>query len=58
MILLPSDDVDNLEKMKPLVQHRDIDSREIGGAVHWSSLFPKLRRDFERGGARTFSDSQ
>ena len=29
--------------------------RETDGAVHWGSLFPKLRRDFEREGARTFS---
>ena len=41
-----------------LVQHRDIDNREIGGAVHWSSLFPMLRRDFDREGVRTLSDSQ
>ena len=40
------------------MRHRDIDNREIDGAVHWSSLSPKLRRDFEREGVRTFSDSQ
>ena len=38
---------------------KKIDShREIDRAVRWSSLFPKLRRDFEREGARTISDSQ
>ena len=41
-----------------LVRHQDTNNREIDGAVHWSSLFPKLRRDFKRDGARTFSDSQ
>ena len=35
-------------RLTALVRHRDIDNREIVGAVHWSSLFPKLRRDFER----------
>ena len=33
-----------------LARHRDLDHREIDGAVHWSPLFPKLRRDFEREG--------
>ena len=33
-------------------------NRDIDGAVRWSSLCSKLRRDFEKEGARTFSDSQ
>ena len=39
------------------VRHREL-HREIDGAVHWSSSFPKLRRDFELEGGRIFSDSQ
>ena len=34
-----------------LVRHRELDHQEIDGVVHWGSLFPKLRRDFEREGA-------
>ena len=41
----------------PVARHRDIDNRDIDGAVHWSSLFPNLRHEFERDGARFFSDS-
>ena len=39
------------------VRHREL-HREIDRAVHWSSLLPKRRRDFESEGARTFSVSQ
>ena len=46
------------KRITNLVRHRDIDHREIDGAVHWSSLCPKLRREFESEGARTSSDSQ
>ena len=35
------------------VRHREVDE-----PVHWSSLLLVLRRDFEREGARTFSDSR
>ena len=41
-----------------LVRHRDLDHREIDGAVYWSPFFPKLRRDCECEGARTFSESR
>ena len=30
------------------MRHREIDNREIDGAVYGSSLYPKQRRDFER----------
>ena len=40
------------------ISKRLTDNREIDGAIHWSSLCPKLRLNFEREGARTFSDSQ
>ena len=42
--------------MTLFVRHREF-HREVDGAIHWISLFPMLRRDFEREGARTFSDS-
>ena len=45
-----------LKKVTVFVRHRER-HREIDGAVHWSSLLMVLRRDFEREGARTFSDS-
>ena len=46
------------KRLTVLVRHQDIDNRDIDGAIHWSSLYPRLRRDFEREGGRTFSDSQ
>ena len=46
------------KRLTALERHRDVDNREIDGAVRWSSLFPKPRRDFEREGARTFPASQ
>ena len=46
------------KRLTALVRHRDLVDREIDGAVHWSSLCSKLRRDFESDGAWTFSDSQ
>ena len=45
------------KRLTVLVRYRELDRVTIG-AVHWSFLFRKLRRDFESGGARTFSDSQ
>ena len=42
-----------LKRLTARVRHREID-----GTIHWSSLCPKLRRDFEREGARIFSGSQ
>ena len=45
------------KRLTAFVRHREFDG-EIDGAVHWSSLRPKLRSDFESEGARTFSDSR
>ena len=49
--------LENLEKKTYLVRHRER-HRDIDGAVYWSSLLLVPWRDFEREGARTFSDSQ
>ena len=46
------------KRLTALERHRDVDNGEIDGAVRWSSLFSKPRRDFEREGARTFPTPQ
>ena len=49
----------NISKMVTnLVRHRDLTDRETDGAVHWKSMFPKLRRAFPNDGAQTLSDSR
>ena len=49
----------NLEKNnKILYDISTLLNRDIDGAVRWSSLCSKLRREFEKEGARTFTDSQ
>ena len=40
-----------------LVRHFDPHERETGGAVHWKSMGPKLRKAFQKAGGQKFSDS-
>ena len=44
------------KRLTAFVRHRDMDNREIDGAINCGSSYPKLRRDFESESARTFYD--
>ena len=44
-------------KVTSLVRHLDLKDRETDGAVHWASVGPKLRQEFQKSG-HTFSDAQ
>ena len=41
-----------------LVRHVDLQERESHGAVHWTSIGPKLRYAFLKDGGDTFSDNE